>query len=125
ASIARRISLLDARIRANRTTLWKRAGARLARTWGRTQSDHCPASSARRPTIHPRGQFQSPACESRERMMATRTSAEWTIEPRLLAISESLPKPRFPAPNHIINLGFKIYIKGERGVASKPANDAR
>ena len=56
--------------------------------------------------------------------MATRASAEWSIEPRLLAISESLPKPRFPAPNHIINLRFKIYIKGERGVASKPANDA-
>src|SRR5258708_20350704 len=74
--------------------------------------------------IHPRGQIQSPDCESWDQNSATRSSLENGSSLILLAIQESLPKPRTPAPNYNINLRFKYICIGERGVALKPADQS-
>jgi len=106
SSIWRRMALDEARIRAKRTTLWKSLCAGVARTWGCTQSAACPCPRRGCSKIHPRGRFLSPACESRDEIGPTRAITEGARRGGLLAIRETLPKPRSPAANHINNIRF-------------------
>src|SRR5690349_11848525 len=102
-----------ARIRPNRTTLWKRRRTSLARGWGRAQSADCPQPRYGCSTIHPRGKTRVSPCESWERIKATRDLCSTCAVLRLLAIQGAAPKPRSPAPNHIIYL-LLINNKGEK-----------
>jgi hypothetical protein len=109
SSICRRMALVEARMRAKRTTLWKRSERQLARGWGQAQPAILAGLPSGHSKIHPRGRIQSPACESRVEIRPTRDLPEGRPAASLLAIPESLPKPRTPAPNYNINLLLNIY----------------
>src|SRR3569832_1405093 len=102
----RRIVLVEASVRVNRTTLWKRGEPRLTRAWGWAQADFHPHDCARYSRIRPRGLNQSPACESWDRIGGTRNAYREGASRRLLATWEAAPKPHDPAPKSINNLRF-------------------
>src|ERR1700747_415612 len=94
----RRMELVDARIRANGTTLWIRAGVRLSQGWGRTQSQACPESGFDCPSIHPRGRIQSPACEYRADSQSTRGIVDDPTGKACWQVWDASLNPALPLP---------------------------
>ena len=90
SSIERRIALVEARIRLNRTTLWINAGLGVAGNGGVLNRHFVRSQKLHRSRIHPRGQFDPQPVNPVGRSGATRASAERSAAARLLANSGSL-----------------------------------
>src|SRR5690348_7281385 len=119
SSICRLMELVEARIRAKRTTLWKSREARLARCWGASQLVISRPVLSPVSMIHPRGQNPSPACELRVGIVRLANFTSACLSRPCWQFREPRLNPATPRPITSSILESK-YIRRIRRVASVP-----